>query len=555
MTGISRKLPDTERARLKAILKEVVPEDAGVIVRTAAEGAREEELRARRRAAHRAVGGDRGQGEVAAPRSRQRAPALLHGEPDLTVRVVRDVFNEDFTKLVVQGDEAWDDRQPVRRATSRPTCADAAHALDRDEDVFAAYRIDEQLAKALDRKVWLPSGGSLVIDRTEAMTVVDVNTGKFVGSGRQPRGDRHQEQPRGRRGDRPPAAAARHRRHHRHRLHRHGAGVQPRPRAAPPARVPRPGPHQAPGRRGHLARPGPDDPQAGRPGAARGLQRAVRGLRRPRRHRAHRAGRPQRRHRAVGSGEQGGARRGGRRGTTTARRSRHGRAAGGRAAAGRPTPEAVRTDRGPIAAAADAAAARRAEAGRARRRPRDADAPADGSRRSRRPPTTAETAEPRRSPVEPRPSRSRPEATTTSSRSSSRSPCWCPTPSRGSRAEPSRSPRSSPSGRRRRGRRRRGRVVAPAATAARDGRPTRPRDPAGGTPDPCAADLRGATRRRPVALTLGAPTEPRSTRRKRRATISRLPRERSRSESEYRGVRDRARRWPPGEGRRRRRRA
>ncbi len=94
------------------------------------------------------------------------------------------------------------------------------------------------------------------------MTVVDVNTGKFTGSRRQPRGDRHQEQPRGGRGDRPPAAPARHRRHHRRRLHRHGAGVQPRPGAAPPRGVPRPRPHQAPGRRGHLARPGADDAQA-----------------------------------------------------------------------------------------------------------------------------------------------------------------------------------------------------------------------------------------------------------------------------------------------------
>ena len=111
------------------------------------------------------------------------APQLLYGEPDLAIRVVRDIFNEDFSKLVVSGDDAWDTIEAyvsLRRAsTSRP-----AGAMDwRDGDVFAAYRIDEQIAKALDRKVWLPSGGSLVIDRTEAMTVVDVNTGKFTGSG------------------------------------------------------------------------------------------------------------------------------------------------------------------------------------------------------------------------------------------------------------------------------------------------------------------------------------------------------------------------------------
>ena len=135
------------------------------------------------------------------------------------------------------------------------------------------HRVDEQLAKGLDRKVWLPSGGSLVIDRTEAMAVIDVNTGKFIGSGRQPRGDGHQQQPRGGRGDRPPAAAARPRRHHRHRLHRHGPGVQPRPGAAPAAGVPGPGPDQAPGGRGHLAGADPDDPQARRPGPAGGVLR------------------------------------------------------------------------------------------------------------------------------------------------------------------------------------------------------------------------------------------------------------------------------------------
>ena len=146
------------------------------------------------------------------------------------------------------------------------------------------YRIDEQLAKALERKVWLPSGGSLVIDKTEAMTVVDVNTGQVHRPGRQPGRDRHPEQPGGRRGDRPPAAAARRRRHHRHRLHRHGAGEQPRAGAAAAARVPGPGPDQAPGRRGDLARPGPDDQEAGRRRAARGVLRAVRVLQRPRRH-------------------------------------------------------------------------------------------------------------------------------------------------------------------------------------------------------------------------------------------------------------------------------
>ena len=187
--------------------------------------------------------------------------------------------------MLIQGEDAHQTITEVRRERrARP--ARARRRVRGRSDPFDEFRVTEQIEKALDRKVWLPSGGSLVIDRTEAMTVVDVNTGKFVGIGRQPRRDRHEEQPRGRRRDRPPAAAARHRRHHRRRLHRHGARVQPRPRAAPPGRVPEPRPHEAPGRRGDLARPRADDPQEARPRAARDVQRGVRGLRRTRRHRA-----------------------------------------------------------------------------------------------------------------------------------------------------------------------------------------------------------------------------------------------------------------------------
>ncbi|MYW15402.1 Rne/Rng family ribonuclease, partial [Streptomyces sp. SID2955] len=176
MTGISRKLPDTERARLKTILKKIVPEDAGVIVRTAAEGASEDELR-------RDVERLQAQWEDIQKKAKSgNAPTLLYGEPDMTVRVVRDIFNEDFTKVVVSGDEAW---STIHGYVSH-VAPDLAGRLSRwtsETDVFATYRIDEQLAKALDRKVWLPSGGSLVIDRTEAMVVVDVNTGKFTGQG------------------------------------------------------------------------------------------------------------------------------------------------------------------------------------------------------------------------------------------------------------------------------------------------------------------------------------------------------------------------------------
>jgi ribonuclease E len=176
MTGISRKLPDTERNRLKQILKQVMPEHAGVIVRTAAEGASEEEL-------SRDVARLSAQWEAIERKAKTAsAPELLYSEPDLTLRVVRDIFNEDFTSLVVASDSEWDLVDEYVRYVA-PHLAGRMQRWDDDKDVFAAYRIDEQLAKALERKVWLPSGGSLVIDNTEAMTVIDVNTGKFTGQG------------------------------------------------------------------------------------------------------------------------------------------------------------------------------------------------------------------------------------------------------------------------------------------------------------------------------------------------------------------------------------
>ena len=176
MTGISRKLPDTERTRLKSILKKVMPEGAGVIVRTAAEGASEEELT-------RDVQRLQAQWEeIEQAAATAQPPAQLSAEPDLAVKVIRDVFNEDFAKLVVSGSGVAKDVRAYVDADA-PDLAARVETWTDSKDVFAAFRVEEQLTKALDRKVWLPSGGSLVIDRTEAMTVIDVNTGKFVGQG------------------------------------------------------------------------------------------------------------------------------------------------------------------------------------------------------------------------------------------------------------------------------------------------------------------------------------------------------------------------------------
>lgn len=176
MTGISRKLPDVERTRLKRILRDVVPEGAGVIVRTAAEGASEEELTAD-------IARLRSQWENIEKKSKSaNAPALLQGEPDLAIRVVRDIFNDDFKSLKVQGDNAWNEISEYVNELA-PDLAERVSKWVEPQDIFSKARIDEQLTKGMDRKVWLPSGGSLVIDRTEAMTVVDVNTGKFTGVG------------------------------------------------------------------------------------------------------------------------------------------------------------------------------------------------------------------------------------------------------------------------------------------------------------------------------------------------------------------------------------
>jgi Rne/Rng family ribonuclease len=178
MSGISKRLPESERTRLKAILKTLIPEDAGVIVRTAAEGVSEAELTAD-------VERLKSQWEDIYQKSVNpnfHAPALLLSEPDLAVRVIRDIFNEDFRKLIIQGDDAWNEISSYLGSIA-PELVSKIEKYSGSGDLFADYRVEEQLAKAFDRKVYLPSGGSLVIDRTEAMVVIDVNTGKFIGKG------------------------------------------------------------------------------------------------------------------------------------------------------------------------------------------------------------------------------------------------------------------------------------------------------------------------------------------------------------------------------------
>jgi len=183
--GISRKLPEPERKRLKAILNDVIPNEGGAIVRTAAEGVSEKEIAADVERLH-SLWEDIAQRTEEEKASKGAKPVTMYEEPDVLVRVVRDLFNEDFSTLVVEGDRAYNTVSDYVN-TVAPDLAERVVKYEAEnndgKDVFEKYRIDEQLQKALGRKVWLPSGGTLIIDRTEAMTVIDVNTGKFTGSG------------------------------------------------------------------------------------------------------------------------------------------------------------------------------------------------------------------------------------------------------------------------------------------------------------------------------------------------------------------------------------
>jgi ribonuclease E len=176
--GISKRLADDERKRLRRILDEVRPPGHGLIVRTAAEGADPDELR-------RDVTRLLGQWErIEALARTSKTPALLYREPDMAVRVIREEFNRNYRGVVIDDRELYEEVRDYV-ATISPELADRVELASESDDplpAFERHHIHEQIHKALDRKVWLPSGGSLIIERTEALTVIDVNTGKNVGS-------------------------------------------------------------------------------------------------------------------------------------------------------------------------------------------------------------------------------------------------------------------------------------------------------------------------------------------------------------------------------------
>ncbi len=176
--GISKRLADDERKRLRSILDKVKPPQHGVIVRTAAEGVTSEEISADVR---RLLSQWEQIEQLAA---KVQAPALLYREPDMAVRVIREEFNDDYRGVVIDDERLYAEVRDYVASIS-PALADRVQHYDRSVEplsIFERHHVHEQLHKALDRKVWLPSGGSLIIEHTEALTVIDVNTGKNVGS-------------------------------------------------------------------------------------------------------------------------------------------------------------------------------------------------------------------------------------------------------------------------------------------------------------------------------------------------------------------------------------
>lgn len=184
MTGVSRKLSDRERSRLRAIVSKIAPKDMGIIIRTAAEGASEEAIQKDLESLVKQW--DR----IEAKREEYlhgKRPKLLQGEPDVAIRVVRDIFNDDFQKLIVEG-EGVHQRINEYLEMMAPDLLSKVEYWDPAEhegkDIFDKWQIDSQLRKGMERQVYLQSGGSIVIDRTEAMTTIDVNTGRFIGRGK-----------------------------------------------------------------------------------------------------------------------------------------------------------------------------------------------------------------------------------------------------------------------------------------------------------------------------------------------------------------------------------
>jgi ribonuclease E len=175
--GISKRLPDDERKRLRKILDGIRPDDAGLIVRTAAEGATREELEGDVRRL-------RNQWEqISALAAKAKSAKLLYQEPDLVLRLIREEFTKEYRGIVIDDRRLYEETKGYVEAIA-PELGDRVEYYDTEAEglpIFERFHISEQLLKALDRKVWLPSGGSLIIERTEALTVIDVNTGKNVG--------------------------------------------------------------------------------------------------------------------------------------------------------------------------------------------------------------------------------------------------------------------------------------------------------------------------------------------------------------------------------------